>query len=149
MRIAQFLTRDAILADMKSTEKNEALAELITPFLAAFPRMDRGKVLAILGERERLGSTAMDHGVAIPHGKIPDLAEPVLVVGRSLKGIAFSGQPGQLSHLFFLVLAPEGAAGQHLGFLGVLARLLKDEAFRTRLLQAADADDLWRLLAVL
>ena len=149
MRIAEFLTRDAILADMKAADKDAALAELITPFLAAFPRLDRGKVLTVLAERERLGSTAMEHGVAMPHGKIPELARPVLAVGRSRKGVAFSGLDAPPTYLFFMVLAPENAAGQHLGFLGLLARLLKDEAFRNRMMQAADAEDLWRLLAVL
>lgn len=146
MRIAEFLTRDGIIADMKTADKDAALAELITPFLAAFPRLDRGKVLAVLAERERLGSTAMEHGVAMPHGKVPELARPVLVVGRSRKGGVFSGPGAPLTYLFFMVLAPEVAAGQH---LGLLARLLKDEAFRNRLMQAADSEDLWGLLAVL
>lgn len=149
MRIAEFLAKDAILADMKAVDNDTALAELVAPFLSTFPRLDRGKVLAVLCERERLGSTAMEHGVAMPHGKIPELARPVLVVGRSRKGVAFSGPGAPPTYLFFMVLAPEGAAGQHLGLLGLLARLLKDEAFRNRLMQAADAEELWRLLSVL
>lgn len=149
MRIAEFLSRDTILADMKAANNDAALAELVTPFMAAFPRLNRGKVLDVLCERERLGSTAMEYGVAMPHGKILELARPVLVVGRSRKGVAFSGPDAPPTYLFFMVLAPEGAAGQHLGLLGLLARLLKDEAFRNRLMQAADAEDLWRLLSVL
>lgn len=149
MRIAEFLTKERILDEMRASDKAGALEELCAPLLAAFPRLDRGKALRVLNEREALGSTAMEHGIAMPHGKLADLEAPALVLGRSRAGVNFAGDPARPTHLFFLLLAPEGAAGQHLGLLGMLARLLKDADFRRHLAQAADRDDIWRLFAAL
>ena len=78
MRIAEFLTKERILDEMSASDKTGALEELSEPLLAAFPRLDRGKVLRVLNEREALGSTAMEHGIAMPHGKIADLQAPAL-----------------------------------------------------------------------
>ena len=149
MRIAEFLTKERILDEMSASDKTGALEELSEPLLAAFPRLDRGKVLRVLNEREALGSTAMEHGIAMPHGKIADLQAPALVLGRSRAGINFAGDPARPTHLFFLLLAPEGAAGQQLGLLGALARLLKDADFRGRITQATDRNDIWRLFEAL
>ncbi|CAK7012386.1 MAG: PTS system fructose-specific EIIABC component [Desulfovibrio sp.] len=145
MHLSSFLRGDALLADMRARDKEEALAELAEA--AATTGLDKNAVLAVLQERETLGSTAVGDGYAIPHGKIPGLPGMLLIFGRSIAGIDFAAPDGKICHFFFMVLAPEGAAGQHLGLLGSIARLTKDATFTARLMQARDKAELTSFLS--
>lgn len=145
MRLSDFLCRDAIIADMNARSKEEALAELAGA--AAKAGLDENSVLCVLLEREALGSTAVGDGYAIPHGKMQGLSTMVMVFARSLAGVEFSAPDERKCHFFFMVLAPEGAAGKHLGLLGAIARLAKDKAFTTRLMQAKDAAEIAAFLS--
>jgi PTS system nitrogen regulatory IIA component len=108
--------------------------------------LDRDKAHNILMEREGLGSTGIGDGVAIPHGKMDDLNDIVLVVGRSIQGVDFSAIDNKPCQIFFLVLAPEQVAGLHLRILAHVSRLLKDAEFRRTFLDAEGRDGLWQLL---
>jgi len=103
-------------------------------------------VLGILLERERLGSTGIGDGIAIPHGKLRNLDQPLLAFGRSRRGVDFKALDGRPVKLFFLLIAPEEAIGLHLKMLARISRILKDPAVRTRLL---DAPDVAAMLAVI
>src|SRR5262249_61440429 len=100
----------------------------------------------VLNERERLGSTAIGDGIAIPHGKLRGIGQILGVFGRSSGGIDFDSLDGNPPQLFFLLVAPEDSASLHLKALARVSRLFKDGGFRQRLLDAADAPDLYRLL---
>ncbi len=100
----------------------------------------------MLNERERLGSTAIGDGIAIPHGKLKGITQILGVFGRSREGIDFDSLDGSPTHLFFLLVAPEDSASLHLKALARVSRLFKDGGFRQRLLDAADSDELYRLL---
>lgn len=140
MRLSDYLCSECTIANLAARNKAQALAELAGAIAAA--GLDRNTVEAVLLERERMGSTAVGAGYAIPHGKVPALEKMLLVFARSVAGIDFSAPDGRKCHYFFVVLAPEGAAGQHLGLLGAIARLARDAAFTSRLRQAQNAAEL-------
>ncbi|MGH7907926.1 MAG: PTS sugar transporter subunit IIA, partial [Candidatus Binataceae bacterium] len=103
-------------------------------------------VSAVLDERERLGSTAIGDGIAIPHGKLKGVSRILGVFGRHPGGVDFESLDGNLTYLFFLLVAPEDSTSLHLKALARVSRLLKDGGFRERLLKAADAGEIFRLI---
>lgn len=145
MRLGEFLDRGRILPDLAARDKPGALAELAAP-LAQVPGVDADAALRVLLERERLGSTAIGQGVAIPHGKLPGLDDVLLCVGRSRQGVDFGAQDLLPCRIFFLVLAPEQTAGLHLRMLAHISRLLRDSEFRRAFLEASGDEELWNLL---
>ena len=103
-------------------------------------------MLQVLLERERLGSTGIGEGIAIPHGKLQGLDEILLSFGRSSEGISFDAMDGKPVHLFFLLMAPENSAGLHLKILAKISRMLKDPALRDNLLRAMGKERIWRII---
>lgn len=146
MKINELLRREFILEQLKAENKRDALAELVGVFSQAKMNVDSEAMLHVLLERERLGSTGIGDGIAIPHGKLPELAEMVVSFGRSREGIAFDAMDGKPVHLFFLLMAPENSAGQHLKALAKISRMLKDAHFRKNLLEAEGEEDLFRII---
>ncbi len=147
MRFTDYLWPAGIIAELSATEKQAVLAELASPVLARNPALAGDEVLRVLQDREMLGSTAVGHGIAIPHGKLRGLDRMLLTFGRSGAGIAFDAPDGGNCHLFFMVLAPESAAGQHLGLLGLIARLGRDSDFRACIMRAANRAELWDIFS--
>jgi nitrogen PTS system EIIA component len=147
MKIVEMLQRELVHEDLKARNKRDVLAELAGVFAKGKIKIDPDPILQILLERERLGSTGIGDGIAIPHGKIPGLDEMLVSFGRSREGIAFEAMDGKPVHLFFLLIAPENSAGQHLKVLAKISRMLKDPAFRKNLLDAKTHEDLFRLIA--
>ena len=90
--------------------------------------LDRQEVIRVLQERERLGSTGIGEGVAIPHGKLKDLKRLLISFGRSRSGVDFDSMDGKPAHLFFLLVAPEESVGVHLKTLARISKLLKNPA---------------------
>ena len=146
MKISELLNPQAIIAKLEATEKGAVLAELTDRLVSLESDLDRDAVLAVLHEREKLGSTGIGDGVAIPHGKISGLPELRLVFARSRKGVDFESMDGQLARLFFLLIAPEGSVGVHLKTLARISKLLKDATVRKKLLNAADDQDIYRII---
>jgi PTS system nitrogen regulatory IIA component len=103
--------------------------------------------MGVLIERERLGSTGIGDGIAIPHGKSPDLDHLLISFGRSRQGVDFDSLDGKPAHLFFLVLAPENSAGVHLKALARISRLLKSHNIRSELMNAADAAEIFEIFS--
>ena len=145
MHLSDYLCGECTVANLTARDKAQALAELAGAAAAA--GLDRKTVESVLLDRERMGSTAVGAGYAIPHGKIPGLERMLLIFARSVDGVDFAAPDGKKCHFFFMVLAPDGAAGQHLGLLGTIARLARDTAFTSRLRQAKNAAELAAFLA--
>ena len=101
----------------------------------------------MLQERERISSTAIGDGVAIPHGKLPGLDKIYGAFARSPSGVDFNSLDGGPTHLFFVLIAPENAATDHLKALARISRLLKDESFRQRLLAGSTPQELFQLIS--
>jgi len=147
MKITDMLKREFVVEQLKAGNKRDALAELAGVFALGRIKVDSEAMLHVLLERERLGSTGIGDGIAIPHGKLPGLEEMVVSFGRSREGIAFEAMDGKPVHLFFLLMAPENSAGQHLKALAKISRMLKDANFRKSLLEAKMHEDLFRIIA--
>lgn len=147
MKIVDLLNPAAITADIKATEKNAVLMELTDALIQVESSLDREEVLRVLQERERLGSTGIGEGVAIPHGKLKDLKNLLISFGRSRNGVDFNSMDGKPAHLFFLLIAPEESIGVHLKTLARISKLLKSPAVRRRLLEATDGQELYSIIA--
>lgn len=147
MKITEILRKEFILEELKAKSKREVLVELVGAFAKGKPKFDPDAMLHVLMEREKLGSTGIGDGIAIPHGKLAGLEEMAVAFGRSREGVDFEAMDGKPAHLLFLLMAPENSVGQHLKALAKISRMLKDEAFRKKLLAAKGCDELFEALA--
>ena len=102
MKITEILTPDLVLPDLQGTTKADILRELAGCLAAKFTDIDVNALAAVLAERERLGSTAIGDGIAIPHGKIRGATKIVGAFGRKVEGVDFDSLDGGLTHLFFV-----------------------------------------------
>ena len=139
MKINGLLQVEDIIPDLAAETKEQVLLELSARVEERHPPMGRSEIFQVLLERERLGSTGVGDGIAIPHGKLKGAAGIILAFARSARGVDFTSLDGKKSHLFFLLIAPEDAFGIHLKMLGRISRILKDPAVRKDLLEAPDA----------
>ena len=146
MQLNQILKIEFINANLSARNKDEALAELINTIIQGGIKLKHSSIIEILKQRENLGSTGIGDGVAIPHGKIPELDEIIVAFGRSMEGIPFNSLDGKPVHLFFLLLAPENSSGQHLKILAKISKMLKDVDFRKKLLKAKSQSDLYKII---
>jgi PTS system nitrogen regulatory IIA component len=135
-----------VAPDLVGGTKGEVVRELAIHLARQHPEIDAEKLVDVLWERERLGSTAIGDGIAIPHGKLPGLNGVRGAFGRHRAGVDFESLDGNPTRLFFVLVAPEDSVGQHLKALARVSRLLKDSAFRDRLVGAPDGAELFRLI---
>jgi PTS system nitrogen regulatory IIA component len=142
MNIAEILPLEAVLPDLQADTQETVLAELVAPLIALHPELNRHDLMHTLCERERMGSTAVGEGVAIPHGKVAGLEVTLLVVGRSRDGILFHAPDNKPCHIFFLILTPEHGAGQHLRLLAQIVRRAKEPVFRSEILLAENREQI-------
>ena len=146
MKIADILSEDVVLPALAGRNKEDVIQELAGIVARSHPDIDRTRLVHALEERERLNSTALGEGVAIPHGKLGGVSQVLAAFGRSPSGVDFSSLDGKPTHLFFLLVAPEDSAGAHLKALARISRLLKSPDFRSRLMRAADAHELFEII---
>jgi PTS system nitrogen regulatory IIA component len=145
MRLIDFLDPAAVIPDLKGREKKDVLDEFaaaMSPGLG-LPAERVGRVLA---DREKLGSTGIGDGIAIPHGKIEGIEGLRVGFARSAAGVDFEAMDGGSTHLFFVLIAPEESVGDHLKMLARISRMLKDTAFRSRLMKANSREDILSLI---
>jgi len=148
MKIMDFLCKDAIEVNLEATKKKEALMELINKLVAAnrIKENSKEKILQALLEREKLGSTGIGQGIAIPHAKTDKITEIVCAIGTSLKGVEFDALDGENVHIIFLLVAPQDSAGMHLKVLAKISRLLKDKFFRQALREAKSPGEVIKII---
>ena len=154
MKIVDFVRPELIVAELQARDKAEVIKELadhLAAHVGGAPKggaaIDREQLAKVLMERERLASTAIGEGVAIPHGKLDAVGKLVACVGRAPQGVDFDSMDGRPTHLFFVLVAPENSTGVHLKALARISRLFKDPEFRTRLMQAKDGEELYKVIA--
>ncbi|GAB4266582.1 MAG: PTS sugar transporter subunit IIA [Deferrisomatales bacterium] len=147
MKLLDFLQKERIVPALQARDKEGVLAELAEVLVATQVIKNSREAVQVLLEREKLGSTGIGEGIAIPHGKLRELRDVVAVFGRSLEGVDFDSMDGAPVNLFFLLMAPENSASTHLKALARISRLLKDRAFREELLQADSRDALFDTIA--
>jgi PTS system nitrogen regulatory IIA component len=146
VKIIDFLPERLVIPSLSAADKAGVLRELSVHLVAAHPEIEVERLVQVLAEREKLGSTAIGDGIAIPHGKLPGLTTVLGAFGRHQRGVDFESLDGAPTRLFFLLVAPEDSAGMHLKALARVSRLLKDAAFRAHLLEARDSATLYALI---
>jgi len=146
MKITEILDQKLILSDLTSKTKKSVLEELVSHLAQNEKKVHQEELLKALLEREKLGSTGINDGVAIPHGKLKNIDNLLAVFGRSREGVDFGALDGKPSHLFFLLVAPESSAGAHLKALARISRIAKSEIFREKCMQAKTGEDLFQLM---
>ena len=146
MKITDILSPDLVIPDLKGATKPDILNELAKALAAKYAEIKLADLTAVLAERERLGSTAIGDGIAIPHGKLRGVTRIIGAFGRHTAGVDFDSLDGGPSQLFFVLVAPEDSASLHLKALARVSRLLKEASFRSRLLAARDGAELYSLI---
>jgi len=146
MDIKDIIAKEYIIEDLKSKTKREVLVELAEVFKRGRVEPDCGSMVEVLLEREKLGSTGIGDGIAIPHGKLAGLDNLMISFGRSREGVGFDSLDGNPVYIFFLLMAPENSAGQHLKALAKISRMLKDRDFRKGLIEAESPEEMYNLI---
>jgi PTS system nitrogen regulatory IIA component len=143
VKITDFLDIRSVMTELQGDDKNAVLKEMAATLSAQLASVNPEQILSVLLEREKLGSTAIGEGVAIPHGKLPGISQVHGLFARSSEGVNFDSIDGGPTHLFFLLVAPENSAGDHLKALARISRLLKDSEFRSRLMKAKSKEEIF------
>lgn len=146
MRLQSYLKKELIITELSARTKAEVLAEIVENIVKVYPNLDKKKIYDLLMERERLGTTGIGEGVAIPHGKMDGLEEVILVVARSKEGVDFEALDHKPVQIIFLLLAPEENLGEHLKILAHISRILQNEDFRVNFLNSPNKEQLFSLL---
>jgi PTS system nitrogen regulatory IIA component len=147
VKITDFLNRDRVIADLSGNEKSQVLKEMADQLADSQAGLDPAQVLRVLQDREKISTTAIGEGVAIPHGKLPSVQQVSGLFARSLHGVDFASLDGEPTYLFFTLIAPQDAAADHLKALARISRLLKDPDLRHRLLAAGTSQELYDIIA--
>lgn len=147
MKISDYLNEEWVLSDMKGTDKPSVLRELSNVLVKPCQVTSVEELLQVLLDREKLGSTGIGEGIAIPHGRLKKLKKFFVSFGRSVKGVDFDSIDQKPSHLFFLVIAPENSAVDNLKLLGRIVTLLKEPSFKKRLIEAPSQRELFQVIS--
>ncbi|MGH7916508.1 MAG: PTS sugar transporter subunit IIA [Candidatus Binataceae bacterium] len=147
MKIIEILDPENIEPDLQGQSKPEILHELAARLAVKHREIQVDNLAAVLAERERLGSTAIGDGIAIPHGKISGVDHILGAFGRHRRGVDFESLDGGPTHLFFVLVAPEDSTSLHLKALARVSRLFKDAAFRESLMKATEAAEIYRIIS--
>lgn len=146
MKMSEIIEEENIIPDLKAKDKNGVLEELAEVISSREPSVNKRDLVRVLVERERLGSTGIGDGVAIPHGKLNGIKHPLISFGRSNKGLDFDSMDGQTAYLFFLLVAPENSSSVHLQVLAKIAKILKNGTFRKKLMEARTREEIYQTI---
>ena len=147
MPLSDLVAPQAVIPVLKVNSKKQVLQELAARAAELSGRSER-EILDILQQREKLGSTGVGNGIAIPHGKLPKLDRLFGLFARLDRPIDFESLDGQPVDLVFLLLAPEAAGADHLKALARIARLLRDPDTAKKLRESRDAEAMYAVLAM-
>ncbi len=145
MKISDLLHKDAIIDDLKSTDKPGIINEL-SQTASKTTHAEAKDIARVLMEREGLGSTGIGGGIAIPHGKLNSVKEVAIGFGLSRKGVEYDSLDDKPVHIFFLLLTPENSSGGHLKVLAQISKLLKKDEFKHSLRFAESAEDIYDII---
>lgn len=146
MKIIELLTKDTISLSINSTEKMDAIEELVSVLDSANKLNDRAEFKKAILKREEQSTTGIGEGIAIPHAKTKAVKQAAIAFGRSSNGVNYDSLDGQPSHLFFMIAAPEGANNTHLEALSRLSTILLKQEVRQLLLEANSEDDVLNII---
>ena len=144
--INRYLSPSHVLLDLDVTSKKRVFEQVGLLFENA-DHLSRSTVFDSLFSREKLGSTGLGHGLAIPHGRIKGLRETLCAFVRTRQGIPFDAPDGQPVRLVFVILVPEHATEHHLQILSEIAQMFGDKSLREALTTCVDPEEAYRLLS--
>ena len=146
MKFSELINKNYIIPEFKGSTKKQVLEELVEALASNNIEIDKVVLLNALLEREKLGSTGIGDGVAIPHGKLNGLDNIILLFGKSGQGVDFDAIDRKPVCMVFLLVAPADSAGLHLKALARLSRMLREKEFKNSLLMASDAEALLKII---
>ncbi|MDJ0761522.1 MAG: PTS sugar transporter subunit IIA [Myxococcota bacterium] len=146
MKLTDIIGLETISTDLKSSGKMDALGELGALLANRIQGVDIDIITKTLVERERLATTGVGGGIAIPHGKLAGLDAIYAAIGISRTGISFDAVDGAPVHIFVALIAPLNSSGDHLRALAKISRLLKEPDNRARFIGAQDSADLLKMV---
>lgn len=144
MKITDILSKESVIADLTADSKKNLLEEL-ADLASKETNLDPRVILEALVERERLGSTGVGHGVALPHTRLLGL-EKIFCAFVRTNPVDFEAVDGKLVDLVFLLLVPEESGADHLKALSCLSKLLRDETITTALRKASNVDEIYQII---
>ncbi len=147
MKIMDYLNEEWVIPDLKGTDKPSILKELSGVLVKPCQVSSVEELVQVLLDREKLGSTGIGEGIAIPHGRLKKLKRFYISFGRSLKGVDFDSIDRKPSQLFFLVMAPENSAVDNLKLLSRIVTLLKEPSFKKRLMEVPSPKELFQIIS--
>jgi len=148
MKISEFLNKKAVKVDLEAKDKKSVISDMVDLIASSgeIKSKEKDEIVKVLMDRELLGSTGIGQGIGIPHAKSKIIKHLTGAVAISKKGVDFDSLDGELAHIFFLLLAPQGSAGPHLKALARISRLLKDKYFRDLLKNATNEKELINII---
>jgi PTS system nitrogen regulatory IIA component len=147
MKIIDYLNEEWVIPDLQGADKAAILKELSMVLVKPCKATSEEELLQVLLDREKLGSTGIGEGIAIPHGRLKKLKKFFISFGRSAKGVDFDSIDRKPSYLFFLVMAPENSAVDNLKLLSRIVTLLKEPSFKKRLMEAPSQKELFQIIS--
>jgi fructose-specific phosphotransferase system IIA component len=145
IKLPDLLKEKYIELDLKEKEKTKLIAELVD-IVAKPSRIKDGALFKAILEREKLGSTAIGNGVAIPHVKIKGIKKPLLILGRSAEGVDFDSLDGEKTYLFFMLISPQEKFGLHLKILAKISHLVRDKFMVKRLRKVKNKHEIFPII---
>ena len=146
MTLLDILSSRSVLVGLQGETKEEIIEELVDSLESGVVVTDRGKVLQAVVEREKIMSTGIGDGIAIPHGKSDAVTRLAAALGIHKRGVDFEALDGEPAYVFFLLVSPANVSCPHINALARISRLLKNDDFKKRLISAAAAAEIMRLI---
>ena len=146
MTLLDILSPHSVLVGLRGETKEEIIKELVDSLESGTVVTNREKVLQAVVEREKIMSTGIGDGIAIPHGKSDAIVHLAAALGIHKRGVDFEALDGEPAYVFFLLVSPANVSGPHIKALARISRLLKNDDFKKRLISAADAAEIMRLI---
>lgn len=142
MNLLDILSPESTIVDLQGESKEDIIAELVNSLVVGDSITDRDQVLQAVLDREKIMSTGIGDGIAIPHGKSAAVTELVAAMGTQRRGVDFDALDGEPAFVFFLLVSPANVSGPHIKALARISRLLKNDAFKKKLIEANSAEEI-------
>ena len=142
MNLLDILSPESTIVDLKGESKEDIIAELVNSLPVGDEITDRDQVLQAVLDREKIMSTGIGDGIAIPHGKSAAVTELVAAMGTQRRGVDFDALDGEPAFVFFLLVSPANVSGPHIKALARISRLLKNDEFKKKLIEADSAEEI-------
>ena len=142
MNLLDILSLESTIVDLKGESKEDIITELVNSLAVGDAITDRDQVLQAVLDREKIMSTGIGDGIAIPHGKSAAVTELVAAMGTQRRGVDFDALDGEPAYVFFLLVSPANVSGPHIKALARISRLLKNDEFKKKLIEADSAEEI-------